>query len=258
MMFDDRYEVVFADNEEARLIHYQVRYKVYCLEEGFEDKRQFEDHAERDEWDSHSVHFTVRCKQSGEWVAAMRMVLRGPGGLPIEQLCDIDPMVASSNTTASSAEISRLCIVDEHRRARHEPPAAKQKTSTAYPHIVRNDGQAPVKRQHHKSEIILGLLRAAVDYSYEHEIQNWYFLTTKALARIINRLCIQLINVGSPCQHNGVRHPFIANLKTAEKQATEGCSLIGEWRKRSTISYFRYSDLEKPATSSLVAQSLVA
>jgi N-acyl amino acid synthase of PEP-CTERM/exosortase system len=257
-MFDDRYEVVLADNEAARQIHYQVRYKVYCLEEGFEDHTDFANNEEYDEWDSHSVHFTVRCKQTGEWVAAMRMVLRGPDGLPIEQLCDIDPVVAPSNNTDTIAEISRLCIIDQYRRARQESPVAKPETSTIYPHIVRNDDHAPVKQRHHKSEIILGLLRAAVDYSYAHGIQNWYFLTTKALARIINRMCIQLVTVGSPCHHRGERFPYIANLRDAEKQATEGCSLIGAWRKCSALSYLHYSDFENPAKLPLISHSLVA
>ena len=65
-MFDNRYEVILADNEDARRIHHQVRYKVYCLEEGFEDQSHFDNNEEHDEWDSHSVHFTVRTKQTKE------------------------------------------------------------------------------------------------------------------------------------------------------------------------------------------------
>ena len=253
-MFDNRYEVILADNEDARRIHHQVRYKVYCLEEGFEDQSHFDNNEEHDEWDSHSVHFTVRTKQTKEWVAAMRMVVRGPEGLPVEQMCNIDPLAAP--TDESVAEISRLCIVDEYRRGK-QTDSTSQKEITPHLYDVKKAPLPATKERHHKSEIILGLLRAAVDYSYEHGISNWYFLTTPALARLINRMCIQLVKVGSPCDHRGVRYPFFANLREAEKQATQGCSAIAEWRSRKTKSYYRYSELDlpllNPAQESLVA-----
>jgi N-acyl amino acid synthase of PEP-CTERM/exosortase system len=241
-MFDERYEVILADNEAARKIHHQVRYKVYCLEEGFEDQSHFDNNEERDEWDAHSVHFTVRAKHTREWVAAMRMIVRGPVRLPIEQMCHITPLAAP--TDRSTAEISRLCIVDEYRRGRKTHTSA-QKATTSHLNDVKETRSPAANERHHKSEIILGLLRAAVDYSYEHDISSWYFLTTPALARIINRLCIRLVKVGSPCEHRGVRHPFFANLREAERQATEGCSMIAEWRKCAAKSYRRFSELDR-------------
>lgn len=252
-MFDDRYEVILADNEAARQIHHQVRYKVYCLEEGLEDQSDFDNNEERDEWDANSVHFTVRTKHSKEWVAAMRMVVHGPEGLPLEQLCDIDPMAAP--TEGSTAEISRLCIIDKYRSEKQPHNSSRKGTPQLYD--AKKTRPPNDNERHHKSEIILGLLRAAVDYSYEHDISNWYFLTTPALARIINRMCIQLVKVGSPCNHRGVRYPFFANLKEAEKQATQGCSMIAEWRKLAVKSYFRFSELDRsvfnPSREILVA-----
>lgn len=249
-MFDDRYEVILADNETARRIHHQVRYKVYCLEEGFEEQSDFENNEERDEWDEHSVHFTVRTRDTREWVAAMRMVVSGPEGLPVEKMCDIDPVIKPDAETI--AEISRLCILDKYREGKQ-----LQGHSPSYPRLVRARQKPAATERHHKSEIILGLLRAAVDYSYENGISNWFFLTTPALARLINRMCIQLVRVGASCEHRGVRYPFIANLQEAERQATKGCSAIAEWRKQGAKSYHRFSELTlpvpNPSHESLVA-----
>ncbi len=253
-MFDDRYEVFLADTEEARRIHYQVRHKVYCIEEGFEEVRDIHEREERDEWDPNAVHFIVRSKHSGQWIAAMRIVLRGQDGLPVEQLCDISAIDPSDDT----AEISRMCIIDDHRRIRTPSPAPNKGMPGVNPESAVTERQPPVSLRAHKSEIILGLLRAAIDFSYEHGINNWYFLTTRALARLINRLCIQLVCVGNPCYHRGERHPFIANLREAEKQATEGCPIIGEWRNRTVRSYYRFSELELPGIVPLESQSLVA
>ena len=247
-MFDERYEVFLADKETARQIHHKVRYQVYCLEEGFEDQNDFDDNQERDEWDDRSAHFTVRDKRSGDWVAAMRIILPGPEALPIEEMCHIEH--AEIPPSDSIAEISRLCIVDKCRR-KNQSDSFSQKHDTTYPHLVKSSQPPAAKERAHKSEIILGLLRAAVDYSYENGISNWYFLTKPALARIINRLCIQLSKVGSPCNHRGVRYPFSANLRTAERQATAGSSVIAQWRNSTIKSYRRYSELNSPAPNTL-------
>jgi N-acyl amino acid synthase of PEP-CTERM/exosortase system len=242
-MFDERYEVFLADYEAAREIHHQVRYKVYCLEEGFEDQGNFDNYEERDEWDDHSVHFTVRARDTKEWIAAMRLIVRGPDGLPIEQLCSIDPIAASIGE--ATAEISRLCIVDNYRREKHTD-AASQKNAPPRLYSVKDTPSPSMSERRHKSEIMLGLLRAAVDYSYEHKISNWFFLTTPALARLINRLCIQLIKVGSPVHHRGERYPFFANLREAEQQAIQGSSMIAEWRNHHLRSYRRFSEINLP------------
>jgi len=47
-MFDKRYEVILADTDEARRVHYRLRYQVYCMEEGFEAHDKFPDRMERD------------------------------------------------------------------------------------------------------------------------------------------------------------------------------------------------------------------
>jgi N-acyl amino acid synthase of PEP-CTERM/exosortase system len=248
-MFDERYEVILADSDTAREIHHKIRYQVYCLEEGFEDHEEFRDDQERDEWDNRSAHFTVRDKRSGEWIAAMRLIARGSEGLPIEQMCQIDSSAAPSGE--SMAEISRLCIVEKVRRKTGLQPSSQGDTNDVQARHI-NDKQSKTSNERiHKSEIILGLLRAAVDYSYENGISNWYFLTTPALARIINRLCIRLTRVGSPCHHRGVRYPFAANLREAERQATEGSSSIAQWRSGTIKSYRRYSELREPGFHSL-------
>ena len=116
-MFDKHFEVVLADTEEGKRLHYKIRYQVYCIESGYEDYRAFADGEEKDEWDKHAVHFLVRSKVSREWIAAMRLILPGnKGGHPVFQLCDIDRSVSGKTQGSATAEISRLCIIDSFRR----------------------------------------------------------------------------------------------------------------------------------------------
>lgn len=223
-MFDRSYEVVLADTEAARRIHYQIRYQVYCLEKGYEDECSHSKY-ERDEWDDQSVHFIVRTKQSREWIAAMRMVIPETGPLPVEQLCRVNPIATPSFSGESVAEISRMCVIDSHRRNMHsEPPSSRRS----------------------KSVIMKGLLRAAAVYSQENNIPYWYFLTTPALARMINRLNVQLIKVGSACNHRGIRYPFLANLKDAVQEISEGCPDMSVMLKNKAAAYRRFTELDLP------------
>jgi N-acyl amino acid synthase of PEP-CTERM/exosortase system len=233
-LFDDQFEVVLADDEFSRSIHYQIRYQVYCLEEGFEDRGRFSNEEERDQWDAHSVHFLVRSRQTDEWVAAMRLVIPETGSLPIEQVCEIDPVVMPSFPEKQIAEISRMCIVDSYRRKQF---SNKPGRLLAVPK-TKDAGERV-----HKSIIMKGLLRAAAAYSEDHDIPFWYFLTTPALARIINRLNVQLVKVGSAYEHRGTRYPFLANIRQAVEQAKKGCPDMAATLYSRAEAYTRFSEL---------------
>lgn len=256
-MFDEHYEVVLADTESARRIHYQIRYQVYCLEEGFEDYRNFPDGEERDEWDKHSVHFLVRSKTTDEWVAAMRLVLPSSQGFPLEQICEVDPSVASPRLGDSVVEVSRLCIVEHHRHKRQQQAAHSVNTAKTYPHIVSDAPESSARNRRHKSEIVMGLMRAAAVYSRKHEIPNWYFLSTPAFARMMNWLSFQLIKLGPACNHRGKRLPFLISPLEACEKAKQGCTAMAALLRRSS-AYRRFSELESNRPDQSPQRSLVA
>ena len=241
-MFDNRYEVILADTAEARQIHYNLRYQVYCLEEEFESREAFPDQMERDTWDDNSVHFIVRCKETMEWLAAMRLVLPRQERLPLQNLCEIDSRVVSLNQDANIAEVSRICIKDTFRRNIRSDLAVVSETGVA-PAEAGNQ-HAPARQKYKKSEIMLGLLRAASVYSRKNNISNWYFLTTPALARLMNQMNIQLIKIGSACMHRGKRYPFMADLKDSEGRLKRGCDVVEKMLTRIDLAYSAYSALQ--------------
>jgi N-acyl amino acid synthase of PEP-CTERM/exosortase system len=252
-MFDDNFETVLANTETARRIHYQVRYQVYCLEEGFEDHHNFNDYQEKDDWDEHSVHFLVRSKTTREWVAAMRLVPPTHNGLPLENVCSIDATAAPENLGKSAVEVSRLCILNPYRHARppaHDAsqPASQNRAAT---------GESPVKKLKYRSEIVMGLMRAAAAYCREHNITYWYFLSTPAFARMMNIMNFQLIELGPACEYRGKRKPYLINPQSAHENALRGCSAIARLLAKS-VTYRHYSDLGLPATYPQHDQSLVA
>ena len=147
-MPNEHFEVVFADTESARSIHYRMRYQIYCLDRGYEDPEAFPHGEECDEWDDHSAHFLVRYRPTGEWLATMRLVLPREGQLPVVGHCNLQDDVSTRAPVTDAAEVSRLCIWPAGRR-------------------LAGSGSAP------GSELLTALLRAALDYSRKIGLRYW-------------------------------------------------------------------------------------
>ncbi len=240
-MFDEHFEAVLADTEEARSIHYRIRYQVFCEETGYEDRKSFPDRLEKDAYDKNAVHFIVRHRATGKWIAAMRLVLGCFGTLPAERVCkDLDTRLISQLNHDAVAEISRLCMVEEFRRRRHEG---------FFPYEVI-DGRTgarslPNKERRKEPEILLGLLRALYSWSSRNGIEHCFFLIAPSLARVIRRLNINLQEIGSPCEHRGMRIPYVADIEEGRAQLLNGCVEMAELMQNEHAAYVLYSELDQ-------------
>ncbi len=207
--FDSNFEVFLADTLESQEIHFNVRYKVYCEEMGFEDKELFPNQMEFDEYDNNSVHFLVRHKWTGHWIGAMRLILSdGGSAFPMEQWCVLDEELTPSRY-AQSIELSRLCVLKETRRF-----SAKNLISNATEREeINNDEKSNIRLlNQHKNlglTIMWGLLRAASKYCAENKIDYLFLFVTSALAFSIRKQGFVLEQLGEPTEHKGKRVPFL-------------------------------------------------
>ena len=211
-MFDNYFEVFLADTQESKEINYSIRYQVYCEEMGFENKDDFPLEQEFDEYDSHSTHFIVRSRQTGQWVGAMRMVFKNAQLLPIENHCTLNSII-KNDTFNRSVEISRLCLVKEIRRriSDCDPPLGLEKEEDEIKNghnVISFHGRKQIERS-----IIWGLIRAGAVYCEQRNIKKWYFFISKALTRILCKKGLNLQQIGDPCNFNGERFPFELILK---------------------------------------------
>jgi len=207
--FDSNFEVFLADTLESQEIHYNVRYKVYCEEMGFEDKELFPNQMECDEYDNNSVHFLVRHKWTGHWIGAMRLILSDNGSpFPMEQWCELEEDLTPSRY-AHSIELSRLCVLKETRRF-----SAKNLISNATERDeINSDDKSNIRLlNQHKNlglTIMWGLLRAASKYCAEKKIDDLFLFVTSALAFSIRKQGFVLEQLGEPAEHKGKRVPFL-------------------------------------------------
>lgn len=211
--FDSCFEVFLADTPESRQIHYNLRYQVYCEEMGFEDKTLFPEEMEYDEWDNDdTVHFLVRQKLSGDWLGGLRLVFPRDNRLPFEKL--VKPTRIMTNTDRRSAvEMSRLCVIKEARRFSSKRFAPYGLPENEVPE-ESNKIKSFYNFKNQTRSLIWGLFRAAIDYSIENDVREWYFIVAPALACFIRREGFSMQKIGDACEHKGQRTPYKLSVES--------------------------------------------
>ncbi len=235
-MFDSRFEVFLADTSLSHRLHYQIRYRVFCLDNGFEDLTTAVLGEEKDRWDDQSRHFLVREKSTGQWVATMRMILPEAKPFPVESLCNLSFSNDISYKQDVSSEISRLCMV---RRYRGRQAISAGGGNTLYP---QNEDEGVGRRA--EPEIMLGLFRAALTYSRQHGILQWYFLITPALAKMIQRIGVSLQPLGPAVEHRGKRIPYVTDPFSSCRESMEKSPIIARMFSDESHAYTRFSEIK--------------
>lgn len=123
--FNQYFDLSPATTIEQRNQVYQIRYRVYCEEFGYEATENFIDHQEMDEFDDQSVHCLVTHRESGVAVGCVRVVMvEGHDLMPMEEHAgdSIDRTFMDSfrGRRAAVCEISRLAVDSTFRRRRRE------------------------------------------------------------------------------------------------------------------------------------------
>lgn len=123
--FNQYFDLSPATTLEQRNQVYQIRYRVYCEEFGYEPTEDFSDHQEMDEFDGQSVHCLVTHRESGVPVGCVRVVMvEGSEMMPMEthagDSLDRAFMDSFKGRRDAVCEISRLAVDSTFRRRRRE------------------------------------------------------------------------------------------------------------------------------------------
>lgn len=212
-MFDNRYEAVLADTETSRKINFKLRYRVFCVEKGYEDPAKFGHEMEHDPHDDSAVHFLVRDKERDRWIAAARLVIGTPDSLPVARAATVELPDLPPATVI--AEFSRLLILDDYR--------------------------SPTGKGMYEPEIVLGLFRAAREYSRQRRIDHWLLFCRRGLWRMLSNVGLDLRPAGPPCSFRGVRIPYRMDLQTAFAEVPKFSLRAHQMLSRPAKSFTHYS-----------------
>lgn len=188
-MFDNRYDIVLADTENSKSIHYKLRYQVYCLEKGFEKAEKFRDGLEKDDHDHSAIQFLIKCNQTNNWIGTFRLVIGSIDTLPISQHL-LGNGSKSAYRSARVAEFSRLAVLRQF-----QVPSAG------------------IKEEEAESSIIFRVMSAGIEYCRTNGINDAVFLCRRSLAHVLNTKGVITTRIGPGISHKGIRYPYSFDLR---------------------------------------------
>ncbi len=217
------YDVVLANTEESKNIHFNLRYQIYCVEKGFEEAGKFPDELEKDEFDDRSVHFLIKHRADNQWVGTFRLIIDKLHNLPIHQHAHI-AHAHRVNPEKTVIEFSRLAILR---------PFQKHTRNSA-----NNAGDPDLC-------IVFNAISAGIEYSKRCGSHKIYFLCRPSLAKIIRKMGINCPQIGGKTLFRGHRFPYKFDLADFPSRLFDTHqALQAFYRKNIYTHYCRASDFE--------------
>lgn len=225
--------------EELRKI-YRLRYKVFCLEWGFEKFENYPDEMVTDIYDTNSVHFAVKDSERQKIIGAIMLILNSNEGFPTEKYCELD--IDNKDIPRDGlAEISRLVIHRDFRRRAEDKyiygPDEDRRIIGSFSDTLNNRAQKPYFRraedrgrspnrrapefptdQRRRHEVLVSLYKELYRESKLRNITHWYAVMTKGVVNLLDRLGLKFIEIGDPVDFNGIRTPYLGVIEKIEQE----------------------------------------
>ncbi len=204
-MFEFR-KVEKEDSELLRAV-YELRYKVYIEEWGFEKPEEHSGLVESDCYDENSVHFAALRSDNKQLIGTIRIILNSSHGFPIESHSVIDADLSHINRD-KIGEISRLAVSKEYRR--------RATDSAIYDSTEIDEGKLQLivaERRKNENLIVAGLYRAVYRESRTLGLEYFYAVMAKGLYLLLKRLGIRFEAVGPAIDYHGWRTPYVGNIE---------------------------------------------
>jgi N-acyl amino acid synthase of PEP-CTERM/exosortase system len=203
--YDDHFAVVRADTQQQLDLVYRLRYRVYCIENRFEDPGRCPDGREIDEDDDRSIHTLLIHRRSGLAAGTSRLIMprldsRRP--LPMQRILGRRELESVRHLPLHQiAEISRFAVSKEFRRRCGEERYA----DAGFPYPLSRSDTAVRRLFPH---ITFGLLRGLLGICLEYDIAVLAAVMEPALLRILTRLGLNFEPVGPLVEYHGLRQPL--------------------------------------------------
>ncbi|MBI5097719.1 MAG: GNAT family N-acetyltransferase [Nitrospirae bacterium] len=216
---------------------YRLRYKIYCLEWGFEKPENHSNGILTDIYDNYSQHFAAR-DYSGKIVGAIRLILHSEQGFPIEKYCHLD-ISKDEIPRDRIAEISRLAIHRDFRRRAEDkyiygPDEERRSIGNfnfshnysynrrsedkyRFKHNTPRSGTSQIERRK-KHEILISLYKAIYQESKRRQLSSWYAVMTQGIVALLDKFGLKFDAIGDPVDYHGIRTPYFGEISKIEQE----------------------------------------
>ncbi|HDZ62150.1 MAG TPA: PEP-CTERM/exosortase system-associated acyltransferase, partial [Nitrospirae bacterium] len=193
---------------------FNIRYRVYCEEFGYEPADRFPDKNEYDAYDDQALHCLITQISSGKPAGCIRMIPatddKNGGLLPFENACSVSldtEYIQGLNLDRKTAcEISRLAVDSTFRRRTGE-------TQTRF------GGMEAMDCSHHEKRTfdliaVAGFL-AATALSDLAGQTNVFAMMESFLPRLLKRSGVIFQKAGKDIDYHGIRAPYFIRTQSA-------------------------------------------
>lgn len=207
--FHEYFEIVEVDSVALLEEVYQLRYRVYCIENKFLDLTNYPDGMEKDEYDHHSVHILLKHRPSGCFIGTARMVLQDRldpyKAFPVEKYLQVDTGLMDINKLPRQkiAEISRFAVLHQFSRRRLDK-ATKQGRLNAKDESMLDRRRFP--------NVFLALAVGVFQMSAARDVKYWLSAMNPVLNRLLGYYGLGLHPIGPLIDYHGMRRPYFVKL----------------------------------------------
>jgi len=227
--FHEYFDMVPATSETSKEFSYRLRYKVYCLETGFEKPEDFPDGLEKDEYDDYSEHYLIRHRGTNEYAATTRLILPDANKpewvFPIERHSRLERTDLLENIPRNRiAEVSRFCLSDHFKRREGESHTLAGIGHYTFHNLLGGDSRKRVFGNY----FTLALIACLVRMSVQHGITHWFAFMELPFARLLRGWGISSTPLGPLVEYHGWRRPYL--IKIADLLAGAKLKNIDIWK----------------------------
>lgn len=246
--FRDYFDLVLATTEALKNSAYALRYRVYCVETGFEQAELFPDGMEKDEYDIHAEHYLVRHRDTGLFAATARLILPNINDInqpfPVEKHCHLGNISLLENIPRTQiAEVSRFCVSEQFKRREGE----RNTLAGIGPHKLKAFLSDTANTKRALPYITLALISCIIRMGLDHNITHLYVFIEPSFARLLRFLGIELVPVGPLIDYHGKRQPYIIHVPSSMSRIKN--RNIGAWEILTNCGEIQQDEpaLEQPS-----------
>jgi N-acyl-L-homoserine lactone synthetase len=184
---------------------YEIRYEVYCLEKKFLDASRYPDGLERDEYDSHSVHFVAVETDGGdeEILGTLRLIRFSELGFPVTRHFKLFKPI---NDPARAHELSRLIVIQHARRM--------------------------------SVHILMGLCKVVYLYAREYGVDDLYAVLESSVLRLLTKMKLPFEEAGRRIWYmGGDCAPVYLSVANAERVLGEQNAFFLAYLQEEQVSW---------------------
>lgn len=208
-----------AFSEASKQEVYKLRYQVYCEELQFEAMN--EEQQEYDEFDSRAVHCVIRHLSSNALAGTLRLISTKNNSqlLPLEKFCS----QAITHTECRPdhfprhqvCEISRLAVPSAFRKRQLDQFAGSATGAI-------NELTFSTHELRYFPYIAIGLYMSALAICYKHRCFHVFVMMEPRLARSLNFVGIDCVQLGPLVEYHGKRAPYYIDARKMRKNLSAG------------------------------------